>query len=201
LARSQDSEVHAYAWIKKNLDLLGWDIRNPERSATGQVWTQNEVTHNEELRRYLILNKPENIVKVTDRVLWVIEAKRSHSQLHQAVREAEDYATTLRPSSQVQPLFVTGVAGNDIDSYLVRSEFWNGTQYVPITLNDIPATGLLALAHLEQILRTGQGKSVIPRLTSGCSWPAPGTSTKSYTKGRLTRISVPASWQRSSWRS
>ena len=44
--RSKDSEVHAYAWIKRNLDLLGWNTRNPERVAAGQVWTQNEVTHN-----------------------------------------------------------------------------------------------------------------------------------------------------------
>lgn len=162
--RSKDSEVHAYAWIKRNLDLLGWDSRNPERVATGQVWTQNEVTHNEELKRYLVLDKPENIVKVTERVLWVIEAKRSHSELQKAVGEAEDYATALRPSTQVQPLFVSGVAGNDIDSYLVRSEFWNGTRYVPITLNNIPATGLLAPAQLDQILRTGQAEISDPQI-------------------------------------
>jgi len=164
VGRSQDSEVHAYAWIKRNLELLGWDTRNPERAAAGQVWTQNEVTHNEELKRYLVLDKPENIVKVTDRVLWVIEAKRSHSQLQKAVGEAEDYATALRASTQVQPLFVSGVAGNDIDSYLIRSEFWDGTHYVPITLNGIPATGLLTTAHLEQILRTGQAEISDPRI-------------------------------------
>ena len=158
VGRSQDSEVHAYAYIKKNLETLGWDTRNPQRVPTGQVWTQNEATHNEELKRYLGLDKPENIVKVTDRVLWVIEAKRSHSQLQQAVNEAKGYATALRPSAQMQPLFVSGVAGNDIDSYLVSSEFWDGTRYIPITLNGIPATGLLTFAHLEQILRTGQAE-------------------------------------------
>ncbi|MBE0611028.1 MAG: N-6 DNA methylase [Dehalococcoidia bacterium] len=163
-ARSRDSEVHAYAWIKKNLELLGWDIRNPERAAGGQVWTQNEVTHNAELRRWLGLDKPENVVKVTDRVLWVIESKRSHGELHKALSEAEDYADLIRPSTQVQPMFVSGVAGNDIDSYLIRSEFWDGTQYVPITLNDIPATGLLAPAHLEQLLRTGQAEIGDPRI-------------------------------------
>lgn len=152
---SQDSEVHAYVWIKKNLEVLGWDVRNPERVASGQVWTQNEVTHNTEMKKFLLLNKPENVIKVSEGVVWVVEAKRSHAQLQQAVNEAEDYATQLRPSTQVQPLFISGIAGNDIDSFLVRSEFWNGTRYVPITLNGIPATGLLALAHLEQILRTG----------------------------------------------
>ena len=161
---SKDSEVHAYLWIRKNLEVLGWDVRNPERAAPGQVWTQNEVTHNEELKKYLVLNKPENVVKVTDRVLWVIEAKRSHQQLRQAVGEAEAYATQIRPSTQFHPLFVSGVAGNDIDSFLVRSEFWDGTKYVPITLNGVPATGLLAPAHLEQILSTGHAEISDPQI-------------------------------------
>ncbi len=161
---SKDSEVHAYVWIKKNLEVLGWDVRNPERAAAGQVWTQNEVTHNEELKKYLVLDKPENVVKVTDRVLWIIEAKRSHQQLQQAVREAEDYATQIRPSTHVHPLFISGVAGNDIDSFLVRSEFWDGSRYVPITLNGVPATGLLTLAHLDQILRTGLAEISDPQI-------------------------------------
>jgi type I restriction-modification system DNA methylase subunit len=162
--RSRDSEVHAYAWIKKNLETLGWDIRNPERAAGGQVWTQNEVTHNAELKKFLVLDKPENIVKVTDRAIWIIEAKRSHVQLPQAVGEAEAYATALRPSKRVLPLFVSGVAGNDIDSYLVRTEFWDGTRYVPVTLNGTPATGLLAPAHVAQIMQTGAAEISDPQI-------------------------------------
>ena len=161
---SKDSEVHAYVWIKKNLEVLGWDVRNPERAAAGQVWTQNEVTHNEELKKYLVLDKPENVVKVNERVLWVIEAKRSHQQLQEAVREAEDYATKIRPSTHVHPLFISGVAGNDIDSFLVLSKFWDGTRYVTITLNGVSATGLLTPAHLDQILSTGLAEISDPQI-------------------------------------
>ena len=80
------TEVDAYVFIKDNLNALGWDTRNPERVDSGQVYTQNECLSNSEIRRQLGLLKPENIVRVTDSVLWVIEAKRSHDQLDQALR-------------------------------------------------------------------------------------------------------------------
>ena len=101
---------------------------------------------------------------MNERVLWVIEAKRSHQQLQEAVREAEDYATKIRPSTHVHPLFISGVAGNDIDSFLVRSEFWDGSRYVPITLNGVLATGLLTPVHLDQILSTGVAEISDPQI-------------------------------------
>ena len=145
--RPQDTEVHAYNFIKKNLDALGWDIRYPERVPSGQVWTQNECLSNPEIRRCLGLERPENIVKVTERVLWVIEAKRSHSQLEVAVNEAQDYAENFRDSLVYEAKFVSGVAGNDIDSFLIRSKVFDGHDWVPITLNGVPATGLLSPQH------------------------------------------------------
>lgn len=66
------TEVDSYIFIKENLVSLGWDTRNPERVASGQVYTQNECLSNEEIRRLLILDKPENVVKVSESVLWVI---------------------------------------------------------------------------------------------------------------------------------
>jgi hypothetical protein len=36
-AKAIDSEVDAYAFIKENLKLLGWDVRNPGRQSAGQV--------------------------------------------------------------------------------------------------------------------------------------------------------------------
>ena len=72
------TEVDAYVFIKDNLNALGWDARNPERVDSGQVYTQNECLSNPEIRRQLGLLKPENIVRDTDSVLWVIEGKRLH---------------------------------------------------------------------------------------------------------------------------
>ncbi len=83
--KAKDSEAHAYQFIKDELRLLGWDVRNPERADAGQVWTQNEALHNPAINESLQGQKPENIVKVTSNVLWVIEAKRSHQELEKAL--------------------------------------------------------------------------------------------------------------------
>ena len=153
-SRARDSEVHAYIFIKATLRQLGWDVRNPQRATSGQVWTQNECLSNPEIKRCLGLDKPENVVKVTERVLWVVEAKRSHAQLEQALREAEDYAASFRGSGQYVARFISGVAGNEIDSFLVRTKYFNGQRFVPVTLNGIEATGLLAQPDLLRILET-----------------------------------------------
>jgi hypothetical protein len=59
LKKAKSSEVHAYAFIKRELDAQGWDIRNPDRIATGQVYTQNECLGNEEMAKFLKLDRPE----------------------------------------------------------------------------------------------------------------------------------------------
>lgn len=163
--KPKDSEVHAYEFIKANLRLLGWDVRNPERADEGQVWTQNECLSNPEIKRCLGLDRPENIVKVTESVLWIIEAKRSHSELQKALDEAEyDYASKFKDSTRYNVGFISGVAGNEIDSFLVRTKFFNGKQFVPITLNGIDATGLLRQSDLLTILKTGNPDIAEPEI-------------------------------------
>lgn len=90
--RGQSTEVDAYIFIKENLKLMGWDTRNPARTPEGQVYTQNECLSHPEIHHHLGKEKPENIVKVTERVFWVIEAKKHHKQLEQALQEAQQYA-------------------------------------------------------------------------------------------------------------
>ena len=150
--RAQDSEVHAYQFIKEQLKLLGWDVRNPERIDSGQVWTQNECLSNAAIKECLGLDRPENIVKVTERILWIIEAKRSHGQLADALREAEEYAKKFSGSQQFNATFISGVAGNEIDSFLVRTRFFDGNQFVPVTLNGVDATGILRQSDLQSVL-------------------------------------------------
>ena len=162
--KAKDSEVHAYQFIKEELKLLGWDVRNPERADAGQVWTQNEALHNPAIKQALNGQKPENIVKVNSEVLWVIEAKRSHGQLEQALREAEDYALTFQDTNPYKALFISGVAGNAIDSFLVRTKFRDNGTFVPVTLNGIAATGLLGQEALQTILRTGSADIADPEI-------------------------------------
>src|SRR4051812_48090657 len=101
-AKIQDSEFHAYAHIKDELKDAGWDTRNPARNSSGQVYTQNECHSHPEIKTYLALERPENVVKVTDSVFWVIEAKPYHNMLPQAVSEAEQYATKISISKNVK---------------------------------------------------------------------------------------------------
>ena len=162
--RATDSEVHAYQFIKEQLKVIGWDVRNPERVDGGQVWTQNECLSNPAIKESLGLDKPENVVKVTSDVLWVIEAKRSHQQLTQALAEAEGYARKFAGNERYQVRFVAGVAGNAIDSFLVRTRFHDGDSFVPVTLNGVETTGLLGLSDLLAILNSGNPDIAEPKI-------------------------------------
>ncbi|MCH8043585.1 MAG: N-6 DNA methylase [Planctomycetes bacterium] len=153
--KSPDTEVDAYVFIKENLKALGWDTRNPERAPEGQVWTQNECLGHPEIKRLLGLKRPENIVKVTEKVLWVIEAKRSQKELHAALTDAYGRVAVLNQSKQFQVKFVSGVAGNSIDGFIIRTEFVQPDGFKPITWNDVAVTGLLGLDDLQLVLKQG----------------------------------------------
>jgi len=150
--KAQESEFEAYGYIKARLKALGWDTRNPSRADTGQVWTQTQCLADPEIKSLLGAKHPENIIKVAETVLWVIEAKPSHTQLELAYQEAIGRADILNHSTKFQVLFVSGVAGNDIDSYLVKNGFFDGKQFVPVTMNGVPTTGLLSEQQLKIIL-------------------------------------------------
>ena len=102
--KATDSEVHAYQFIKDELRLLGWDVRSPERADAGQVWTQHEALHNPAINESLKGRVPENVVKVTSKVLWIFEAKPAHKELEQALKEAEEYAQTFQENGTYQAL-------------------------------------------------------------------------------------------------
>ena len=152
MRNTPDTEVDAYVFIKSTLKALGWDTRNPERVPEGQVWTQNECLGHPEIKRLLGLRRPENIVKVSEKVLWVIEAKRSLAELHYAIMEARGRAETLNQSQQFQVKFISGVAGNSIDGFIIRTEFLLSNLFHPITWNGVAVTGLLSATDLRVCL-------------------------------------------------
>ena len=57
----------------------------------GQVWTQNQCLAHEHIKTALGATRPENIVKVSENALWVIEAKASRKELSKALDEATDF--------------------------------------------------------------------------------------------------------------
>jgi type I restriction-modification system DNA methylase subunit len=160
--KARSSEVDAYLFIKDNLRLLGWDIRNPARHPSGQVFTQSECLADAEIKRCLNLDRPENIIRVSDSVLWVIEAKRHHSQIAQAIAEAEGYSRQLTAGGAVQALFASGVAGNDIDSYLVQTKFFVKGKFRPITFNGKAISSLISPEVAKTVLRDGPDLNDVP---------------------------------------
>jgi len=148
------TEVEAYAFIRQQLKELGWSLKTPEQG--GQVWTQNQCLAHPEIKRCLGATRPENTVRLTETQLWVIEAKSTRSGLSQALHEAEiDYAVPIRNGGVLAVPLVTGVAGNDLEGYEVRSKLLVRARYEPVTINGIEATGFLDPGTVATLLDTG----------------------------------------------
>ena len=155
MAKHKSSEVHAYVYIKEQLRILGWDVRNPSKAPEGEVYTQNECLQHPEIKKCLLLDRPENVIKLSEYQYWIIEAKPSHEQLDSALEEAKTYSDKINSKGKkITSLIVTGIAGNDEDTYLVKHRYWNGTSYVPINVNGQEPTGLLSKELAYELLTT-----------------------------------------------
>ena len=151
--RPRITEKDAYNYINLALKGLGWDTRNPSRHPEGQVYTDNQALEHPELRKGLVRDRPENVVKLTESNYWVIEAKSRRAEIAQAVKEAKDYASAINDaSSQAQAAIVSGVAGNDDEGYRVESWFLEGGEFHPIRLNAQDISGLLSPAIAFRLL-------------------------------------------------
>ena len=131
-------------------------LETRRRNAEGQVWTQNECLSNPYIKKYIGTDRPENIVKATESVLWVIESKRTHSQIDQATREAQKYAAKINKGEQKKVRILSGVAGNDDDGYLVRSQLNVGKDWSNVQINGIDTTGLLSPDECHKLLESEQ---------------------------------------------
>jgi len=146
-------EVDAYQFIRLELGRIGWVAKNPVRTTDGQVYTQGECLGDPRIKEQLGQTKPENIVKISETELYVIEAKSERSQIEQAIKEAEeDYAARINRSKHIQARIISGVAGNDIDGYLVKSKFLVGTKFLPIISNGKELTGLVTPLIAQYLL-------------------------------------------------
>jgi len=152
-----DTEVEAYKFILDQLKEVGWNAKNPSRNADGHVWTQGQCHGHPEIKKALGGTKPENIVRLTEKKLWVIEAKRDRGQLKKALSEAEnDYAKPLMDGGYFGVPLITGVAGNDTTGYEVRTLLLVKGKYEPVVINGAEATGFPDPKTVETLLKTGQ---------------------------------------------
>lgn len=158
-SKSKATEVDAYAFIKSELKALGWDTRNPTLYPKGQVYTQNQCLSNPEIKKYLDKKRPENIVKATETALWVIEAKSERTAIEQALDEAENYyAKRLNQSTMFKVKFISGVAGNDAESYVIKNKFLENEVFKTISLNDKEMSGLLSPEIAARLLKANIAK-------------------------------------------
>lgn len=151
------SEVDAYSYIKDQLNIIGWVVKNPARFAAGEVYKQNEALSNIAIKRVLNRDMPEAIVVVNPEILWVIESKREKSEkgIEQALHELKDqYAKKINTSDTVKCLFISAIAGNDNDGYLISNQYLHNGVWTEIVKNGYEKTSLLSREEIENILST-----------------------------------------------
>lgn len=141
-----DTEVEAYDYIRQDLRDLKWIVRNPSLRTGGQVWTQNQCLSHPDIKACLGAMRPENIVKVSEKHLWVIEAKASRKDVGKALDEAvNDYANKITGGKgSFRATLATGVAGNEATGYLIKTKIRIDGKWQTVTINGQEATGLLS---------------------------------------------------------
>ena len=118
-----ETEVEAYEFIRQQLRDLGWIVKDPSKAGNGQVWTQNQCLAHPQIKESFGTCRPENIVKLSEKMLWVIEAKPTRKQLQKALDEATDfYSEKINGTpGHFKAILATGVAGNETAGYLMRT--------------------------------------------------------------------------------
>lgn len=141
------SEVHAYLQITQELEKKGWKKEN--------IYTQGECLSIPEIKKYLGQTKPENVVEIEDNLFYAIEAKNERNKIEQALKEAREYyAGEINKSHIIKCPFITGIAGNNNEGYVARSQYLIDGKWKIVTENGVEITGLLSKKHVEEILRT-----------------------------------------------
>jgi hypothetical protein len=148
------TEVEAYDYIRRQLRDLGWVVKNPSLNSGGQVWTQNQALSHPEIKKAWDKDRPENVVKISEKLVWVIEAKASRKDLDKAVSEAtNDYAKRINDlHGDILAILATGIAGNEESSYIAKTMLWLAGKWQVVTINGQEATGLLSELDIRKLL-------------------------------------------------
>jgi len=150
-----ETEVEAYSFIRQRLGELGWVVKSPSLTTGGQVWTQNQCLAHAEIKLALGTMRPENIIKISETAVWVIEAKASRSELNKAIDEAvSEYAKRINDlkSLTVSAVLATGVAGSEQAGYLVTTKMRVDGRWRTVTINGQDATGLLSPDNVRVLI-------------------------------------------------
>ena len=148
------SEVDAYIYIKKQLETLGWNTRNPNTNPDGQVWTQNQCLGHPTIKQAWGAKRPENVVKLSEHELWVIEGKADRNNITKANDEAiHYYAKEINDlNADVEVRLATGIAGNDDEGWTVHNFINLNGAWSRVTINSQNTTGLLGPDDVRDLL-------------------------------------------------
>ena len=157
LPKPKETEVEAYAFIRHQLRDLGWTVKDPSKGGSGQVWTQNQCLADPHMKAAFGLARPENVVKLSEKFVWVIEAKSTRKELNKALDEATTfYCEKINGTKgQYKALIATGVAGNEDAGYLMRTAIRLDGKWHIVTINKQEATGLLSPDDIQVLLKDG----------------------------------------------
>lgn len=150
------SEFTSYIYIKRELENLGWNTKNPERNVEGEVYTQQECLDNEEISKQLINRKPEYIIKIDEDKFYIIEAKGTIDKVNIAFAEAVEYANLINQSDVISVKIISGVAGNDEDGYIVKSAFYENGEFKVINYHGKEITSLVSKELALELIETGK---------------------------------------------
>ena len=150
------TEVDAYVYIKRQLKDLGWDVRNPTTNPNGQVWTQNQCLAHPTIKQAWGAKRPENVVKLSEQELWVIEAKADRADIDEADDESQNYyANRINDlNSDVKVTLATGIAGNDDEGWTVHNFVNLDGRWSRVTINNQSTTGFLTPADVRVLLES-----------------------------------------------
>lgn len=154
MSRDTDSEARWHGEILNQLRRLGWDKRPCNKG--GQVYTQNELRKNHNLKDALGLEAPENIVALDSVEHWVIEAKSDIRNLSTALSEARDYAEKINSNELLSCRIITGIAGSPDDAFNVETRCLINQEWVVLTINDRVATGFITPLQMRDALEKGR---------------------------------------------
>ena len=153
-----ETEVEAYAFIRQRLAELAWTVKNPSTASGGHVWTQNQCLAHAEMKRAFGAKRPENVVKLSESLLWMIEAKATRAELTKAIDEATDYYAKLVNNLKcrtARAVLASGVAGSEQTGYLITNKILLDGRWRTVTINGQDATGLLSPNDVRTLLESG----------------------------------------------
>ncbi len=147
ITRLSSSEVHAYRFIYD-------ELTKKKEWKKEQIYTQQECQQIDGIKKSLGLLTPENIIKINEDIYYVVESKNARNKLDVALQEAKRYADTINGKSSLKALFATGIAGNDDEGFLGKTEYFDGKKWNVVTENEIEVTSLLSKTQVENLLQS-----------------------------------------------